>query len=68
MRSQNARRSEDGEVIMCVCVREREHETCNNFWKVLCVFPDQKKKKEKIIIYRFIKCTALIKITYAYIL
>lgn len=46
MRSQNARRSEDGEVIMCVCVREREHETCNNFWKVLCV-PGSKKKKRK---------------------
>ena len=46
MRSQNARRSEDGEVIMCVCVRERKHVTCNNFWKVLCV-PGSKKKKRK---------------------
>ena len=29
-----------------LCEREREHETCNNFWKVLCVPGIKKKKKE----------------------
>ena len=44
MRSQNARRSEDGEVIMCV--RERESTRHATTFGKFCVFPDQKKKKK----------------------